>query len=268
MSSGTLTRGPAAGRAPAVPIDPRVQARRVEVARDQGRRRRRRLLAVVAVLVVVGGAWAATQSPLMAVRQVAVVGAPQSGAPAVRQAAGIAVGRPVVSVDEAAAAARVEALPWVESAVVTSKLPHDVRIRVTERRPVAVAGEGSTAVLVDRTGQALGPAADADLPVVLAESVPQPGGRLAPNSREAVAVVAALPPQLARQVATVERHTRSLRLVLDDAVVVELGDGTRLKAKSDAALALLDQADRATIATIDVSVPGTAALTRSEAEGA
>ena len=75
-------------------------------------------------------------------------------------------------------------------------------------------------------------------------------------------------PQLARQVATVERHTRSLRLVLDDAVVVELGDGTRLKAKSDAALALLDQADRATIATIDVSVPGTAALTRSEAAGA
>ena len=65
MSSGLLTRGPATRRAPAVPMDPRVQARRVEVARDQGRRRRRRLLGVFAVLLVAGGAWGITQSPLM-----------------------------------------------------------------------------------------------------------------------------------------------------------------------------------------------------------
>ncbi|MBX3287535.1 MAG: FtsQ-type POTRA domain-containing protein [Actinobacteria bacterium] len=268
MSSGLLTRGPATRRAPAVPMDPRVQARRVEVARDQGRRRRRRLLGVFAVLLVAGGAWGITQSPLMAVDQVAVSGAARSGDAAVRQAAGISKGRPVVSVDEAAAEARVEALPWVASAQVTSKLPHAVRIRVTEREPVAVAGGGPAAVLVDRTGQALGPAGDARLPEVVTDKVPAPGEQLADNSREAVAVLASLPPELGEQVATVERHRSSLLLTLHDGIEVELGDGTRLQAKSDAAVALLEQAGRDTIATIDVSVPGTAALTRSEAAGA
>lgn len=266
MSNGTLTREPAARRAPAVSIDPRVQARRVEVARDQGRRRRRRLLAVLALVVLLGGAFAATQSPLLAVDQITVTGAARTGAPAVQAAAGIDPGRPLVSVDEGAAQARVEGLPWVAAAEVTSHWPHTVRIRVTERVPVA--GEGSAAVLVDRTGQVLGPAEDADLPVVITAAVPEPGGRLAAQSRGAVAVVAALPPALAEQVSTVERHTNSLVVTLRDGIEVELGDQTRLKAKSEAALALLEQADRPTIATIDVSVPGTAALTRSEAEGA
>jgi cell division septal protein FtsQ len=143
-----------------------------------------------------------------------------------------------------------------------------VRIRVTEREAVAVAGRGPGAVLVDRTGQVLGPAVASELPVVLTASVPAAGQRLAAQSRGAVAVVAALPPVLADQVATVERQKNSLVVTLDDGIEVELGDRTRLQAKSDAALALLEQADRATIATIDVSVPGTAALTRSEAEGA
>lgn len=268
MSNGTLTREPTARRAPAVPIDPRVQARRVEVARDQGRRRRRRLLAVLALVVLLGGAFAATQSPLLAVDQITITGAARTGAPAVQAAAGIDPGRPLVSVDEGAAQARVEGLPWVAAAEVTSHWPHTVRIRVTERVPVAVAGQGPAAVLVDRTGQVLGPADDADLPVVITAAVPEPGGRLAAQSRGAVAVVAALPPALAEQVSTVERHTNSLVVTLRDGIEVELGDQTRLKAKSEAALALLEQADRPTIATIDVSVPGTAALTRSEAEGA
>jgi cell division protein FtsQ len=270
MSSGTrtLTRPPAAKRPPTVLIDPRVQARRVEVARDQGRRRRRRLLAALGVVVVVGGAFAVTQSPLLDVDEVAVAGADRSGVPAVQRAAGIVPGRPLVSVDEAAAVARVEALPWVADAEVTSHWPHTVRIRVTEREAVAVAGRGPGAVLVDRTGQVLGPAVASELPVVLTASVPAAGQRLAAQSRGAVAVVAALPPVLADQVATVERQKNSLVVTLDDGIEVELGDRTRLQAKSDAALALLEQAGRATIATIDVSVPGTAALTRSEAEGA
>lgn len=268
MSSGTLTRPPSAKRPPAVLIDPRVQARRVEVARDQGRRRRRRLLAVVAVAVVVGGAFAATQSPLLAVDQVAVAGAASTGVPAVQAAAGIEPGRPLVSVDEAAAAARVEALPWVAAAEITSHWPRTVRIQVTERVPVAVAGEGPGAVLVDRTGQVLGPAGDAQLPVVRTASVPEPGGRLADETRGAVAVVVGLPKALADQVATVGRRRGALVATLDDGIEVELGDRTRLQAKSDAVLALLEQADRETIATIDVSVPGTAALTRSEAAGA
>lgn len=268
MSSGTLTRDRPARRAPAVPIDPRVQARRVEVARHQGRRRRRRLVAALAVVVIVAGAFAVTQSALLAVDRVVVAGADRSGAPAVQSAAGIVPGRPLVSVDEPAAEARVEALPWVAGAEVTSHWPRTVRIRVTERRPVAVAGEGPTAVLVDRTGQVLGPAAGAELPVVVTASRPEPGRRLTPQARGAVAVVAALPRALAGQVATVERHTSSLLVTLDDGIEVELGDATRIRAKSEAALALLEQAGRATIATIDVSVPGTAALTRSEAEGA
>ena len=250
-------------------MDPRLKARRVEVARDRGRRRRRRLALLVLVVVLIGAAVGATQSPLLDVDRVQVSGGTHATEAAVRAAVGIRVGRSMVSVDPAVAQRRVEALPWVAEARVTRRWPASVNVVVSERIPVAVAGSGSVAVLVDRTGTVLGAAGDADhLPTVPMATPPAVGERLAPRARALVAVVDRLPPALRRQVAKALVRSDGLGLVLDDGVRVHLGDGTRLRAKSDAVLVLLDQADRQTIDSIDVSVHGSAAFTRHKGEGA
>jgi len=251
-------------------MDPRVKARRVEVARDRGRRRRRRLVLLVLALVVVGGAVGVTQSPLLDVDRVGVSGGSHATDGAVRSAAGIRIGRPMISVDLMAAQHRVEALPWVAEAQVTRRWPASVHVAVVERVPVAVAGGGADAVLVDRTGAVLGAAAgNVDhLPIIPIARPPAAGERLAPRARALVAMLDRLPPELGRQVTKALVRSDGLGLVLNDGVRVHLGDGTRLKAKSDAVLVLLDQADRSTIDSIDVSVHGSAALTRHKAEGA
>ena len=250
-------------------MDPRVKARRVEVARDRGRRRRRRLVVLVLAVVVAGGAVGVTQSPLLDVDRVGVSGGTHATDAAVRSAAGIRIGRSMISVDPVAAQHRVEALPWVAEARVTRRWPASVHVVVTERVPVAVAGSDAGAVLVDRTGAVLGAAGDVDnLPVIPIAHPPAAGDRLAPRARALVSMLDRLPPALGKQVTKALVRSDGLGLVLNDGVRVHLGDGTRLAAKSDAVLVLLDQADRATIDSIDVSVHGSAALTRHKAGGA
>lgn len=267
MSTDVLSR---AHRPPELDaMDPRLRARRIEVARDLGRRRFRRILALAAITLLVLAAIGISRSPALDVDAVRVEGARSVPDDDVRRAAGIDRGRAMTSVDLGAAEARVEALPWVADATVERRWPGTIRIGVTERVAVAVAGAGADAVLVDRDARILGPATGADDLPVAADAAPgEPGDRLPATRRPVVALLASLPAGL---LAEVQRGTVSrdgLGLVLDDGIRVRLGDATRLRAKSESVLVLLDQADRATIATIDVSVPGPAALTRAPSEGA
>lgn len=262
MSASTLTRARRSGHPS---IDPRLTARRIEVARARGRKRLRRLLVLAAITVLVLGAVAVTRSSLLDVDQVTVSGASNSGESAVLDAADIAAGEAMVSVDLAAVEARIGDLPWVADASVTRSWPGTVRIEVVEREPVAVAGEGADAVVVDSEGRILGSALGrSNLPSVGSEALGEPGSFLSEDRREVVAVVTDLPPELTAEVAAADLVGESPVLELTDGIVVHLGDGTRLRSKSDAALALLEQADRATIASIDVSVPSAAALTRHD----
>lgn len=267
MSSALLTRSnPVAG---SESMDPRLRARRVEIARDRGRRRVRRTIALVAATVLVLGAVAATRSVLLDVDAVTVHGARHSGEAATLDAAGIARGRPMTSVDLAAVEARLERMPWVAGAEVSRQWPGTVRIRVTERSAVAIAGEGFGTVLVDRHGRLLGPATgDEQLPRVAADPGARPGGELPPARRAIVAMLADLPAGLRTEVARGVVTSDGLGLVLEDGIRVRLGDRTRLRAKSDAVQLLLAEANRSTIATIDVAVPTAPALTRDPPEGA
>ncbi len=270
MSSGTLTRGPAApgrGQLP-TPMDPRLRARRHEVARHEGRRRLRRLLAVGVVASLVIGVVGLLRSTALDVDQITVAGATHTGAPGIRDAAGIPTGRAMISVDEGAAAARLEELPWVADATVTRAWPGTVRIEVVERRAVAVLGRGNGAVVVDRSGRVLGPAEGSDLPVAGPDPLEGIGEQVSPARRSVVRLLADLPDDLR---ADVERGTVSeagVGLVLRDGIEVHLCDGTRLAAKSDNLRALLAQADRPTIDTIDLCIPSAPALTRLPTGGA
>lgn len=268
MSTGLLTRGrPVAAELD--DMDPRLRARRIEVARDRGRRRFRRIIALAVLTALVLAGLAVSRSSLLDVDAVQVSGARQSGSDAVLDAAAIDLGRPMTSLDLGAAERRVEALPWVARASVERRWPGTVRIRVVERTAVAVAGTGRGAVLVDRDGRLLGPARAADeLPAVGPVPAEDVGERLPAARRPVVRLLADLPPELRSEVARGTIGDDGLGLVLHDGIRVRLGDATRLRAKSTAVLALLEQADRPTIATIDVAVPGPAALTRSAPEGA
>lgn len=243
-------------------VDPRLQARRVEVARGQGRRRLRWVVAAVVVVVVVVGAFAVTQSPALDVDQITLSGASRTEEAAARAASGIEVGSPMVALDAPAAERRIEALPWVERATVSRSWPGTVQVAVVQRTPVAVVGSGTAAVTVDRDGQALGPASDADLPVVSGDPVAA-GEELAAAQRWVVATLADLPSELRSEVAAASATPTGIRLTLTDDIEVRWGDSSQPTAKADAVQVLLEQADRATIATIDVTVPRAATVTRS-----
>jgi cell division protein FtsQ len=250
-------------------MDPRLRARRVEVARDHGRRRLRRMVALGVLTVLVVAAVGVTRSSLLDVDHVEVRGASRTSEATLRTALGVPLGRAMTSVDPGPARARLERLPWVRRATVSRSWPSTVTVRLVERTPVAVMGEGSGAVLVDRSGRVLGAATAADgYPSAGPAPAASPGGLVDGSRRALVRALADLPPEIRREVDRGVLSAEGIGLVLTDGIRVRLCDGRRLGAKADALGALLDQAGRSTIDTIDLCVPTAAALTRSTGGGA
>lgn len=255
-------------RPPPVRMDPRIKQRRQEVRREEGRRRRRVLLCCLGVAAALGGAAGASRSPLFDVDYVDVRGAEQTPRMEVLRAGGLDGHPAMVDIDSGTVARQVEALPWVEGAAVTREWPGTVRIDLTERRPAAVlpAGEGQWAV-ADATGRvlAVGPDKPAALPVI--GGVPQPGppgSTLGQDVRPALRVAASLPGELKERVAdvaSVPGGEVELQLVPPGGVV-RLGPPAGLGEKLRVLRALLEQADLAGLAVIDVRVPNAPALTR------
>jgi cell division septal protein FtsQ len=118
-------------------IDPRIRARRIDVARTAGRRRLQRLLELGAVLLVAAAFVGALRSPLLDVDTIRVAGGEHTSAEQVRAAAGIELGDQLIDVDLAAAGARIAALPWVERAHLGRRVDGSISIRLVERAPAA-----------------------------------------------------------------------------------------------------------------------------------
>jgi cell division protein FtsQ len=258
--------GPEALPDPQLGIDPRLRQRWVETRRREGRRRLRVVFGVVTVGVLGGAAWGATRSPLLDVDQVVVEGADRSGTGVVRDASTVRRGEPLVGVDHGAAARRITALPCVLRAEVRREWPGTVRIRVTERVPVAATrGGGGAWALLDRSARvlALVPAPPAGLTVVdgISEAGP-PGTRLAAGAAEALGVVTALPPALAPRVAAVAVGGEGISLRLVPHGEVRLGTPEALEDKLRAVLTVLGVVDGRTVATLDVRIPAAPVLTR------
>ncbi len=287
MSAPTPTRS-----RPRTGIDPRLQARRVAVAREQGRRRLRILFAVLGTACVVGLAWLAVQSPLLDVDHVRVRGTGHLSAAEVRTAAGVGRRDPLLLVDGGAVARRVERLPWAGEVSVSRRLPGTLVIDVTERRPVAwvriarpaaggaAAGRsdarpGGEAPGADGAERARGPVALLDVegrvlaevaepPAGLGElagagRVPEPGRRVG-SSTAGLRVVAALPAGMRGEVEStrIERG-RAVVTFRDGAGAppageIRFGRPEDIPAKVRAAAAVMAEL-RAPVAYLDVSVP-------------
>lgn len=274
--------GPAPAAAPArpprpagPPIDPRIAARREAVRRDERRRRLRRLLWCLAGAAGVAGVAGLTRTPLLDVDHVRVEGAGRltpAEVAAVAAGAGAGRGAPLVSVDTGAVERALAALPAVADAEVARRFPGTVVIRVTEREPVAaVAGTAGRVALVAADGVVVDVGVPADghrLPVLEGVDAVEEAGEVV-TAEPLLAAAAAVAGgseavQAAVEAVAVGPEEGEVQLRLAAGGAVRLGTPADLDAKVAAVAAVLEQADLACLATLDVRVPIAPAVTREE----
>jgi cell division protein FtsQ len=103
---------------------------------------------------------------------------------------------PLVDLDVAALEARLEAHPWIARATILRWPPDALRVRVEERRPLAVtpAGDDATLYGVDASGRAFAPAGAEDVKRLVAVALASPPvvGEPDPRLAEALALAAGL----------------------------------------------------------------------------
>ncbi|NGZ99988.1 FtsQ-type POTRA domain-containing protein [Nocardioides sp. W3-2-3] len=113
-------------------------------------------------------------------------------------------GGPLVRVDLDAIEKRVKSLSAVKDVDVSRKWPHDVRIEIVERKPIAVLDLGTKVLALDADGTSFA------APARKREGLPRirvGSGADKDALREGAAVVAALSPEVARLVDHVEVRT-------------------------------------------------------------
>ena len=127
---------------------PKFRERRAEVE-DQTQRSRQRKLIVLAGLIALGLlGWAATQSALLDVDEVRIVGAERTSAEYLRDVAGVELGTPVLGLDTNTIEERLALLPEVAAVTVASNWGGLVTVEITERLPVArIESADGTAVI-------------------------------------------------------------------------------------------------------------------------
>lgn len=231
--------------------------------------RRRRLarmapvLALVGVLLLAGFVfWLVAFSSLLSTRSVAVVGLTrESGLSAgeVRAAAAVPLGRPLARVDVSAVGRRVARLPAVEGVTVSRSWPHEIRIEVDCREPVALWRDGSVLRVVDAEGVAFRTADGlrGNFPTIELHSKQKDPQRLAELRATGAQIAAALPARLRRQVDVMRvRTVDSVELELDPQafgrdVTVVWGSAKDSAAKARVLTVLLKRP----ASVYDVSVP-------------
>jgi cell division protein FtsQ len=216
------------------------------------RDRRRTVFVVIAVTVVLAvvGTWLVAFSSVFGVRNVDVRGVHVLTADQVRAAADIKDGTPLVRLDTSAITKRVEQLPDVESAQVSTSFPSTVVIMVEERVAVGFVQRGGKVWLVDHTGALYRtvPNRPAGLPHFVL-----PTGAAQQSTAAAVAAVAsALPRALEHEVRSIQALDPSaITLVLTRQRQVRWGSADRTAEKAAVLPALL----RRPVTYVDLTDP-------------
>lgn len=207
----------------------------VDVAEEPRRIDRRLTIIIVGamtVVIAVVATWLVAFSSVFGVRSVDVRGVHVLTADQVRAAADISNGTPLVRLDTTAITRRVEQLPEVASAQVSTSFPSTVVIMVEERVAVGYALRNGHPVLVDRTGAEYRTVNHP--PTGLPHLVLPTGDQQQPTAAAVAAVAGALPAAVARQVRSIDALNPSrITLVLDGHRLVQWGSSeqTALKAR-------------------------------------
>jgi cell division protein FtsQ len=216
---------------------------------------------LAAVAIVAGVAWALLGSRLLVVRSVQVTG---TGAQVTRAqvlaVARVPAGRPLIRVNTAAVAHRVDAIREVQSTRVSRSWPSTIVISVRLRTPVfAVAVNGGYALVdaygVDVRDSARRPPRLPLLQLSAATDWAAKFSSLRPVASAGAAVLRELPPRIARRVAVVSAPSPSeVSLQLANGAVIVWGDSSRAAEKARELTLLM----RTHARRYDVSAPGTA----------
>ena len=246
-------------------VDPRIAARRDEVAQARWLRLRRRLLGVAVVLAVVLGAGGLTRSALLDVDEVTVSGAVRSDPGSLVAAAGIPPGTPLVGLDLDRSLAGVRSEPWVLDASIDRTWSGTVSIAVVERTPVATVNAGAGGwLLVDGDRRIVATsAAPPDLPLVDGVGSGAVGDELDPSAQGAIDVARALTPGVRSRVAVVRvAGPDAIELALQPTGSVRFGPATELDTRMRTLQTVFARVDLVCLETIDLQVPDNAVLTR------
>lgn len=256
---------PDAGPGPAS-LDPRLQARRHQVARQEGRRRLRLVAAATLIATLTIVAIAAANSSLLDVEHVTVAGASRANPQQVVVASGVQTGQPLVKVRPAAVAAAVERVPWIDTARVQRGWRGDVTVTVTERRAVVAVPTGTRYVLVDPTGRQL-EIVDAPPEGMLVvgglEASGVPGQAVPSDALPAVASLEQLSPEVAALTTGLSIEGGQVFLELGPTGRAEIGDDRDLGAKMVALETVLARVDLSCVSVIDVRVPSAPTVRRA-----
>ena len=272
--SSSAHRGASSGRrtARAAAVDPRLDQRRRDVARSRRRKWWIGFGSLAGCVLLILGGWAILHSSLFSVRTVRVTGASAIAHDTVIAASGITSGRPLISIDTAAAATSVEAIPFVKSATVSLRWPSSVTIAVTMRTPVADVATGRKFARIDATGRVLARSANpptkfTPIPLsmdVVGVSPRAPGSWLPSRAAPAVKVAAKVPPAFRGQVAKVVGNADgTVSLQMTSPVTINLGTADRLRAKFSDIAAIIAGTSLHAGDVIDVSVPQASTITRA-----
>ncbi|WP_419183809.1 cell division protein FtsQ/DivIB, partial [Streptomyces albidus (ex Kaewkla and Franco 2022)] len=232
--------------------------------------RRRALSLVFALAALLGGfgVWALYGSNWLLVERVSVSGNEVLTEKQVRDAAGIPVGTPLLSVDRTAAERRLKArLPRLDNIDVVRAWPHGIGLKVIERKPELVMKRDGNFVEVDDEGVrfAVVPKQPKGVPLLAMEVKRSASLRhfgSARLRREAVDVADSLPESVARDTRTVRvRSYDSVTLELTGGRTVLWGSGEQGAAKAKSLTALMKAAKGAE--HFDVSVPSAPAASGS-----
>jgi cell division protein FtsQ len=195
--------------------------------------RRRRIAVIVAAVVVLAvvATWLVAFSSVFGVRKVVVRGTHALTAAQIETAASIEHGTPLVRLDTSAVTRRVEKLPEVESAQVSTSFPSTVVITVEERVAVGYVRRSGHAVLVDGSGVQYRSLATA--PRGLPRFVVGSGTSARAVGAAIATVAAALPGSVRKQVTSIEAlDADSITLVLTRGRVVQWGSAARTPQKA------------------------------------
>jgi cell division protein FtsQ len=225
------------------------------------------VVAALCALLAACCGWLVFLSPVLDVRTVAVTGTERLTPDEVTAVAGVGHGGPLARVDTGAVRRRVAAaLARVDRVEVWRGWPHTLRIKVTERRPVAAVREADGRFTqVDHAGVrfATEAAAPPGVPVVELR-LTQAARDAAPEYPQRVLVSAAvqvaddLPAEVAKRSRAVEVHSwDDIRLRLDSGAAVLWGSPERGHRKAEVLTALLTHRAR----SYDVSAPDAPATT-------
>lgn len=250
--------------------DPRIEARRRDVARSEGRKRLRLLIALASITLASIGCLVALQSSWLDIEEIVVAGAKETDPDVVRSASAIELGSPLVDLDLVATEEAVEALPWVDTVEVARAWSGTVTVMVTERVPAIALPASEGFMLVDAAGRQLGPVPDRPAWADLINGLVVSGVPGQPAPTEVHGVIRLLSLLTAEQrddIASISVVDRHLILDLTNGGQVDLGNESGLPEKLVSYDTIRAGVDLRCLHRIDLRVPTAPAITRVSAVG-